>query len=533
MYDVLIVGGEVLDGSGAAAQRADVGLKDGLIAGVGNLAREAAAQVIPAEGRVVCPGFIDLHAHDDFNLPVNPLQAGKILQGVTSDVVGNCGFSPAPIVEARRELARELWGFVDSGIDAKWSTFAEFLASLPPTGPNVVPLVGHIAVRCAAMGADDRAPAPSELDAMRGLVDEAMQAGAFGFSTGLIYPPGCYAKTPEIIELAKVAAHHGGSYHTHMRDEGAGILDSINEAVEIGRQSGAPVQISHLKVANKANWGRAKEVLALIDRVRHEGLTLHADQYPYTAASTGMKTLLPQWAHNGGPLALVARLNDPPARARIRDEVVSNMGAGSIRIASWEDALVADSPSHPEFAGLSLAAVAGRMDRQPVEALFDVLIADKASTLGIFFSIGEDDLRLILKHPAVGIGSDGIFMGVPGKPDRTKPHPRYFGTFPRVVGKYARDEQVLTLPQAVHKMTGLSAQILGLKDRGLLRPGMAADVVVFDPKTVADTATFEKPHQQPRGIETVIVNGVVTVRDRKLSGGVGGRVLRRPGLLRR
>jgi N-acyl-D-aspartate/D-glutamate deacylase len=287
------------------------------------------------------------------------------------------------------------------------------------------------------------------------------------------------------------------------------------------------VQISHLKVANKANWGRAKEVLALIDRVRAEGVALTADQYPYTASSTGLKTLLPQWAHDGGSLALVARLNDPAVRARIRAEVLATMGAGTIRIATWDDAIVSDSPSHPELAGLTLAVAGQKLDRQPVEALFDLLAADHARTLGIFLSMDEEDLRAIMRHPAVGIGSDGIFLGVPGRPDRTKPHPRYFGTFPRVAGKYARDEAVLTLPEAVHKMTGLSARILGLKERGLLRPGFAADVVVFDPKTVADTATFDKPHQAPTGIEAVIVNGVVTVHDRKLTGGVGGRVLKR------
>jgi N-acyl-D-amino-acid deacylase len=529
MYDVLIVGGDVLDGSGTPAQRADVGITAGRIAGVGNLAKEGGKETIVAEGQIVAPGFIDLHAHDDFNLPLNPVQAGKVFQGVTTDVVGNCGYSPAPIVAARRKLAEELWSFVDSGLDTSWSTFGEFLARLPPTGLNVVPLVGHLAVRVAAMGADDRAPTPAELEHMRSLVDEAMGAGAFGVSTGLIYPPACYAKTDEIVEVAKVAARHGGGYFTHMRNEAEGILDSIRETVEIGTRSGAPVQISHLKVANKGNWGRAKEVLALIDRVRASGVTLHADQYPYTAASTGLKTLLPQWAHAGGAMALVARLQDPATRARIAAEVVGSMGAGTIRIATWDDAVVSDSASRPDVAGLSLAALGQKMDRQPVEALFDVLIADRASTLGIFFSIGEDDLRQIMRHPAVGVGSDGIFLGVPGKPDRSKPHPRYFGTFPRVIGKYTRDEHVLTLPQAVHKMTGLSAQILGLKDRGLIRGGMAGDVVVFDPKTVADTATYAEPHQQPRGIGTVIVNGVVTVKDGRMTGNIGGKVLRRAG----
>jgi N-acyl-D-amino-acid deacylase len=527
MYDVLIVGGEVVDGSGTPSRRADIGIVNGKIAGIGNLAREGGKQTIVAEGRVVSPGFIDLHAHDDFNLPVNPLQAGKVFQGVTTDVVGNCGFSPAPIVAERRKLAEELWSFVDSGLDTSWSTFGEFLDRMPPTGPNVVPLVGHLAVRVGAMGADDRAPTPSELEHMRGLVDEAMRAGAFGLSTGLIYPPACYAKTDEIIEVTKVAARYGGGYFTHMRNEGEAIMDSLAEAVEIGKKSGAPVQISHLKVANKGNWGRAKEVLAYIDKQRAKGLTLHADQYPYTAASTGLKTLLPQWAHNGGARALVARLQDPSTRARIRDEVVSSMGAGSIRIGTWDDALISDSQQKPELSGLTLTQAAQKLDRQPVEALFDILIADQASTLGIFFSMAEDDLRDIMRHPAVGIGSDGIFLGVPGKPDRSKPHPRYFGTFPRIVGKYTRDEGVLTLPQAVHKMTGLSAKILGLKDRGLIRGGMAGDVVIFNPQTVADTATFAEPHQQPRGIDTVIVNGVVTVHEGKMTGSTGGKVLRR------
>ena len=529
MFDVLIVGGEVLDGSGAPARRADVGIAGGRIAAIGNLAREAGQETIAAEGRIVAPGFIDMHAHDDFNLPVNPVQPGKVLQGVTTVVVGNCGFSPAPIVPDRRKLAEELWSFLDSGLDSNYSTFAEFLARLPPSGPNVAPLVGHLSVRVAAMGADDRPPTPSELERMCAFVDEAMRAGTFGLSTGLVYPPACYAKTDEIVAVAGVAARRGGGYFTHMRNEGDGILDSIRETAEIGRHSGAPVQISHLKVTNKANWGRAKEVLDAIDLLRAQGVTLHADQYPYTAASTGLKTLLPQWAHDGGAPALVARLQDPAIRTRLRDEMLASMGNGSTRISSWDDALVSFSPSQPDWGGLSLTAVGQRLNRHPVEALFDVLIADRASTLGIFFSIGEDDLRLILRHPAVAIGSDGIFLGVPDKPDRSRPHPRYFGTFPRILGRYTREEGVLTLPQAVHKMTGLSARILGLKDRGLLRVGMAADAVVFDPRTVADTATYAEPNQQPSGIDAAIVNGIVTVRGGQLSGSIGGKLLRRAG----
>lgn len=526
MFDILVHGGEVLDGTGAPAVRADVGVTDGRIAAIGALRGHAARHTLDAEGHVVSPGFIDMHSHDDFNLPLNPLAPGKVRQGVTTDVVGNCGSSPAPIAPERRELHRSLW-MLDSGLDATWSTFAEFLERLPPTGLNVAPLVGHTAVRCAAMGADDRAPTASELERMRGHVAEAMEAGAFGFSTGLIYPPGCFARTDEIVELAKVSARYRGGYFTHMRNEGEQVLDSIGEALEIGRRSGAHVQISHLKVANKQNWGRAKEVLALIDRARADGVAVHADQYPYTASSTGLRSLLPQWALAGGSPALVARLKDPAQRTRIRDEVLRTMGGGSIRIATWDDARVARSESHPHLSGLTVAAAAQKLDRQPVEALLDLLIADGGKTLGIFLSMSEDDVRTILRHPAVGIGSDGVYTGVPGKPDTAKPHPRYFGTFPRVVGRYARDEGVLALPDAVRKMTGLTASILGLKDRGLVRTGYAADLVVFDPKTVLDRATFAEPDQPPSGIPAVIVNGVPAVLKGAMTGEAAGRVLRR------
>jgi N-acyl-D-amino-acid deacylase len=474
----------------------------------------------------VAPGFVDVHAHDDFNLPVNPQAAGKILQGVTSEVVGNCGFSPAPILPGREAEQRAVFAGFDSGLSWNWHTFAEFLAALPPTGLNVVPLVGHVTVRSAVMGMEDRDPRGNELERMQALVAEAMEAGALGFSTGLIYPPCSFAKTGEIVELMKVAARYGGSYHTHMRDEGAGILDSIRESVEIARQAGAPLLISHLKVANQINWGRADEVLALLDAVRREGLTVHADQYPYTAASTILKILLPRWALEGGSAATVRRLRDPAARAKIRDAVLATMGAGSMRIATWDDAIVAESPSQHDCAGQTLAEIGRRTDRQPVEALFDLLIADAGRTLAIFNSMSEDDVRKIMRHPAVAVGSDGIYLGAPGKPETGRPHPRYFGTFPRVVGHYARDERVIALPEAVRKMTGLAADILRWQDRGRLKSGFAADVVVFDPARVLDRATFDNPHQSPAGIGTVLVNGTAVVRGGQLTGERPGKVLR-------
>ncbi|HEX7929150.1 MAG TPA: D-aminoacylase [bacterium] len=528
MYDLVIRGAEVLDGTGSPAQRVDVAVEQGRIAAIGNLHGAAGRETVDAGGLTLTPGFIDLHSHDDFNLPVNPLQPGKVLQGVTTDVVGNCGFSPAPLSPERRKEQIAGWGLFDSGLDPRWATFGEFLDAMPPTGPNVVPLVGHGAIRAATMGGENRAPTDAELDRMRDYVDEAMRAGSFGLSTGLVYAPGSYAKTDEVIALAKVSARHGGGYFTHMRDEGTHVLDSIRETLTIGRQSGAHVQISHLKLADHAMWGNAREALALIDAARKDGLRVHADQYPYTAGSTLLRQIMPAWSMTGGLAAIQQRLQDPSMRAKVRDDVLGNRGAGSFNLRNLaEDVLVAQSATHPEFSGLSLQAIAERVDRQPVEALLDLLGQDDFKTLAIFFLMGEDDVRTIMRHPAVGIGSDGIYTGVPGKPDPTKPHPRYFGTFPRVIGHYAREQGVLSLPQAIHKMTGLAAEALGLRQRGTIAPGQAADLVLFDAATIIDKATYIDPHQTPAGITRVVVGGTTVAMDGKMTGAAPGTVLRR------
>ncbi len=526
-FDLLITGGRLLDGTGAAAYPADVGIVEGRIAEIGKLAGSRATRTLDASGSHVAPGFIDIHTHDDFNIPLNPLVSGKTRQGVTTVVTGNCGFSPAPVVPARRKLLEEVCSFLDSGLDYGWKTYADYLAGFPATGVNIVPLVGHVTVRCGAMGVVERAPEDGEMLAMKELVAEAMKAGAFGLSTGLIYPPSCYGETAEITELAGVAAQYGGGYFTHMRDEGAGVLDSIREAIAIGRGSGAYVQISHLKVTNPSQWGRAGELLALIDEARAAGLALTCDQYPYTAASTGMKTLLPRWVHEGGSEALVARLRDPETRARIRAEVLELIGSGDSRVSRWEDAVVSDSPTRPEAAGKNLGELAEKEGRAPVDLLLDLLLDDRAKTLGIYFSMGEEDVFEIMRHPAVAIGSDGIFFGKAGQPDTTKPHPRYFGTFPRVVGRYTREQPILALPEAVRKMTSLPADILGLGDRGRLQPGSAADVVVFDAETVIDRATYAEPHQPPVGIHTVLVNGVPVVEGGEATEQAPGAILRR------
>jgi N-acyl-D-amino-acid deacylase len=528
MLDLIVKGGQVLDGTGSPAVRADVGVSGGKIHAVGNLAQEKARRTVDAGGLTVAPGFIDAHSHDDFNLPVNPLVPGKILQGVTTQVTGNCGWSPAPLLPERKRDFVENASFLDSGLAWNWESLGEFLAALPPLAVNVAQLVGHVTVRCAVMGVEDRAPSAAELEAMKKLVARAMEDGAMGFSTGLVYPPSAYAQTDEIVELAKVAARYGGSYHTHMRNEGERIWESIAEAAEIGRRSGARVQISHLKLSGQKHWGKAEPLLAYVEGFRAQGISIGADQYPYPAGSSGLKSLLPNWTHEGGTEGLIKRLKDPKARDQIRAEMLEGMSErGYMKIAAWKDVMICDSPSNPKNNGRNLEELGQRDGKLAVDAMLDVLLADTAKTLALFFIIGVEDMTRILRHPNIAIGSDGIVTSRPGVHDASMPHPRYYGTFPRVLGKYVRDEPVLALPDAVRKMTGLPANTLGLTDRGHIAPGYAADLVLFDPATVADTATYAAPHGAPQGIVRVIVNGVDVVADGKETGAAPGQILRR------
>jgi N-acyl-D-amino-acid deacylase len=528
VLDLVITGGLVLDGTGAPAAPADVAVAGGRIVEIGRLLGVRAARVIRADGRIVSPGFIDMHAHDDFNLPVNPLAAEKTRQGVTTLVTGNCGLSPAPLGREHRQAVLDAVDTLDSGLAYDWPTFGAFLDRMPALGLNAATLVGHGTVRAAVLGGEARAPRPGELARMAALVDEAMAAGAFGLSTGLFGPPSGYAAIDEVVALARVAARHGGGYHTHMRDEGVRVTEAVREALEIGARAGCPVQISHLKISSLDRWGRAAELLATIADARRRGVRVACDQYPYHASSGGLRHHLPAWVHEGGLPALLGRLREPGSRARLRYDLVEGMAkAGvSMRFYRWDLTRVSESPTRPDYAGLTLAEIGAREARAPVDALLDLLLADGGRTGGIYFHINEDDVRTILRDAHVAIGSDGLYTGRPGQPARGRPHPRHFGTFPRVLGRYARDEDVLTLPEAVRKMTSLSADVLGLADRGRIRVGAAADLVVFDPATVADRATFETPHEAPAGIGAVVVNGVPVALDGEPTGATPGRVLR-------
>jgi N-acyl-D-amino-acid deacylase len=491
-FDLLIKGGRVVDGTGAPARDADVGVSDGRIAAIGALDGDAGT-VIDASGLVVAPGFIDVHSHDDTALLRDPLLDFKLAQGVTTVVCGNCGAGAAPANERLEAFYRRGVEGILGPVEAfTWRSLGEFYDAVRAAKPsiNAAFLVPHGALRVASMGWERRAPTPEELETMKTHLAEGMEAGAVGMSTGLIYPPGAFAETDELIELARVVARHGGIYVSHIRNEGEHLLDAVREAIRIGEEAGLPVQISHHKASGRTNWGKTKDSLPVIEEARARGLEVTIDVYPYTAASTALSALAP-----GGRLV---REMDP------------------------HDIMIASVKYQHEFEGKRLDEIASMMDL-PVEDATGKLLRDEENTpVAVMFVMEEGDVRRVLQHSTCMIGSDGI-PSVTGKP-----HPRLYGTFPRVLGRYARDEGLLSLEQAVYKMTGLPAKTFRLADRGELREGAWADLVVFDQEAIADTATYEDPRRYPKGIAAVLVNGQVTVDEDGPSARQSGQVLARP-----
>jgi N-acyl-D-amino-acid deacylase len=531
VFDLKIEGATVIDGSGAAGSRGDVGIRDDTIAAIGDLSREPAGSTLRAAGRVLAPGFIDMHSHSDWRLWENRRAESKIRQGVTTEVVGNCGFSPAP---ASAEFLDDLRGFalyLPKGMDFAWRSVGDYLRAFDREGTalNVVQLVGHGTLRVAAMGFARRAPDPKELARMQRLLADAMEDGAWGLSTGLIYAPGSYAATEEIIEIARVAGRHRGFYASHIRGEGATLLDAVAEAIRVGREGELPVQVSHIKAAGRPNWGKVADALALIDAARAEGLDVMADVYPYTASSTTVRTLLPDWALEGGVDAMLKRLGDPEVRARIRRELdAPATGQSLLDRVGWENIMIASCAMRKDAEGRRLSEIGAARGMDPLDAAFELIVDEAGKAYMILFQLDENDLRRALAHPAVMIGSDGSSLAPYGALGAGKPHPRSYGTFPRVLGEYAREQRVLALGEAVHKMTGLPARRLGLRDRGVVRPGAKADLVVFDPKRVADQATYEAPHRYPVGVEHVIVNGRLVIKDGEHTGSLPGKLLTPP-----
>jgi N-acyl-D-aspartate/D-glutamate deacylase len=528
-WSLLIRGGTLIDGSGAPREQADLAVEGDRIAAIGGHLEAPSARVIDATGHVVAPGFIDAHSHSDLFYFACPSAESKIRQGCTTEVVGMCSFSQAPIAPGRAELVQNWAGGIGASVDFRWETFPEYLDALRARKPsiNIVQFVGHGALRLATVGAENRPLGPDDLRSMERLLAEAIDAGAYGYSTGLVYPPSAYSATAELIALARSMARRGGLYFSHVRGESAMVENSIREAIRIGEESGVGVQIAHVKVGGRENWGKMDRVLRLIDEARARGVDVTGDVYPYHAGSTKMDNLMPSWAHDGGIPKLLERLADRTVRRLIMEECLVDgerwrtVSQGAV---GFDEIQIATCRRH-ELEGLTLAALARQTGKTPAEALMDLLLEQKATVGMVSFSQNLENVAKVLVHPATMIGSDSIGLSEGDGPRPGKPHPRMYGTFPRVLGEYARERGLLSLETAVSKMTGMPARRLNLKERGLLRPGYAADIAIFDPDTVRDESTYADPHRYPTGIPYVIVNGAVVVDNGRMNAAGTGRVL--------
>jgi N-acyl-D-amino-acid deacylase len=526
-YDLLIVNATLVDGTGAPGRPGVVAVRDDTIMVVGDLPPGDSGRVIDGTGLVLAPGFVDMHAHSDRTLLVDPAAESKVRQGVTTEVIGNCGMSPTPCVGSVAEEERVKLGHW--GVEVTWRMMGQYLDVLADRGVgiNVVALVGHGAVRRAAMGHAMRAPDAAELAAIRRYVAESMEGGAFGMSFGGIYPPSNYAATEELIEASKEVAAAGGIYACHMRNERERLLEAVEESIRIGRESGASVQISHHKASSPKVWGLVTESLKRIEAANAEGLDVTVDQYPYRASSTNLNAMMPAGAHEGGLGALAARLDHPEERARILADLRSDTPSGTGANLTPRDILVASCRTDPSLEGKTIAEIAEARGADPYETVLDLLLANQCDIGAIYFSMSEDDVRYVMRHPLMTVGSDSASMVIGGKSAEGKPHPRTYGTFARILGQYVRDEGVLTLEEAIAKMTGRSAAKLGLADRGTVEVGKKADLVLFSAERVREKSTYQDPHQYAEGVELVVLNGRVVVEGGRHTGTLAGRVLRR------
>jgi N-acyl-D-amino-acid deacylase len=528
-YDILIRGGTLYDGSGGAGVPGDLAIEAGRIAAIGAVGGTA-RKTIDATGLAVTPGFIDIKTHSDFTLPINPKAESKVRQGVTTEIIGHCGFSVAPALPGKVELLRDYLSPSAPWLPFREMTFPQYLDTFPATAVNAGMLVGHNTLRLMAMGMENRAPTGAEMNAMIGLLEDGLNAGALGMSSGLFTSPGSYAEPDEMIAFGRVLKRHNAGYFTHLRDESNKVLEAVEEAIDVARQCGVHVEIVHFKCSGMDNWGKAATALKMIADARTEGLDVDCDSYPYAAGSNPLKNLLPQWVQAGGVEAMLKRLPSPETRARIRDDIARDGLNNWGRIPDWDCVRISISPNLPQYAGRTIAGIAAERGADPVDTLCDYLADDRGATRVLVTSISEDDITEIVRSRTALVGSDGNCVATYGTVSQGMPHPRFYGTFPRVVDHYVREKRVLPLEAAVHKMTGATARALKLKDRGLLREGYAADVAIFDPQDFRDRATYADPHQYPTGARTgVIVNGTIVVENATHTGALPGRVLRRDG----
>lgn len=524
MFDIKIVGGKIYDGTLNPGFIADIGLKMDKIEAIGDLSDRESHEKIDARGLAVSPGFIDIHSHSDFSVLVNPKAESKVRQGVTTEVIGNCGMSAAPLKGKCKEHIKEI--YADYNLDLTWEDLDGYAERVKQRGVsvNLAPLIGHGNIRASVIGYENKAPSVAEMVEMKELLREMLRQGAFGLSTGLIYPPGTYATTDELVELAKVVEEYQGIYATHMRSESAGLIEAIKEAIFIGERANIPVQISHLKTAGEAHWGKITEAFSLIEGAVARGLDVTVDRYPYIASSTDLDALLPSWMYEGGNDKELERLRDPQIVEKLTSEF------SRMTDPDWNRVMVATvtTDANKQFEGMTVYEISQQCKTPPIKVIVDLLVSEKLKVGAVFFGMSEENLRLILKKPYTMIGSDSSARAHYGILASGKPHPRGYGTFPRVLGKYVRDK-VVTLEEAVHKMTQLPARRLGIERRGVIEQGMYADIVLFDPAAIDDVATYQHPHQYPLGIRMVIVAGEVVIADGRHTGALPGKVLRKAG----
>lgn len=524
-FDVIIKNGLVFDGSGAPGISTDLGIKGNKITAIADFSTATADQVIDAKGSAVSPGFIDIHTHTDIGLLVNPRAESKIHQGVTTEVAGNCGDSPFPIGENNfEEINKNL--FERYGIELTWRDINGFFNALQEkqVSINYASFTGHGDLRSFVVGKNDIEPTSDQLKQMKKILAESMEQGSFGLSTGLEYAPGSYAKTDELIELCKVVSKENGVYATHIRNEDDRVEEAIEEALLICRKANVSTEISHLKACNQNNWHKVDHILEMIETAVKSGNPVHADRYPYIAYGTGLTVFLPLWSRQGETEEILVRLRDKKLLPEIK-AYADNRGAG---IGGWDRVVINScfSAKNKGWEGKSIQDCSEATSKEPFEFIKDILIEERNRVDIVGFAMNEDNLKKVFSHPLVMIGSDGSAVSPQGKLSEGKPHPRYYGTFPRVLGKYCREEKIFDLATAIKKMTSMPADKLGLKNRGYLKKGYCADITIFNPETVIDNATFVNPHQFPSGIEYVIVNGKMTVKNGKHTGEVAGEILR-------
>lgn len=534
MYDLIIKNIKIYDGSGGEPFIADVGIKGDKIVKIGSIVDGIASPLIKSEARndklingeglCLSPGFVDIHSHSDYYLLIDPLAQSKVRQGVTTEVGGNCGYSASPILgstlDERKKSYKEQFG-----LELNWTKLNGYSKKIEEKGIslNYCQLIGHNTVRASAMGVVDREPSPDEMKKMERIIEEAMDDGAVGMSVGFAYTPSCFAKKEEVANLCKIVAKRGGIFTTHIRSEGRTLIESIEEVIDIARVSGVRLQISHLKTFGEENWGKLDEVFKIIESAINEGIDITCDRYPYTAANTGLQAVLPDWVFDGGKEKAIERLKDYKTRDKIKTELLKKYPSNSY----WDSVMISQvvTDKNKKVEGKSVREGADIFKKNTIDFLFDILIEEGLEVDAIYFSMSEDNMKRILKKDYVMIGSDSGARSTDGLLGLGLPHPRTFGTFPRVLGKYCRDEKLFDLPTAIYKMTSYPCKRIGIKDRGLIKEGYFADLVIFNPDTISDTATYESPKNYPKGIEYVIINGKITVNKGNHTGAKAGRIL--------